>query len=348
MNNFFNKVLFVGPDIKGKGGISSVLCSYRKMLTPFHYISSNSRYGTIVGIYMLIKLMICLPYYVFFKGIKIVHIHGASGKSFVRKALIVNWCKMLGLRVVFHLHGGAFDKYVNQCGVAKIKKTFDRCDELVALTRGWEKYLECNFGKKVYVINNPIEKANNIKRDNDGAIDALFLGLICENKGIYDLLNVVAKNKTYLDGKFILHIGGNGEVDKLNHFIKFHEIGNIVKYEGWVGGEKKIKLLQNCNLYILPSYIEGLPISILEAMSYSMAVISTNIGGIPEIVENGANGIVHEPGDKEAIYNAIKLFIDNPQLIKEYGIEGLKKVESYYPDVVKTQLENLYNQLLNK
>ena len=347
-DSIFSKLLYIGPDINGKGGISSVLSSYSRMITPFYYMPSNSRYGTVLGILMLIKLLVWVPYYCLVKRIKIVHIHGASGKSFVRKRLIMKWAKFWGVKTVFHCHSAEFELYVNRMGKDKVVRTLSEYDSVVVLSQKWATFFRKSLGlSNVVVINNIVEKVeyNNVKNIDTGVVKLLFLGAIGERKGIFDLLEVIALHKNELKNKIKILIGGNGEVDRLMNFIKKNDITSCVEYVGWVVGEKKTELLKNCDVVVLPSYNEGLPIVLLEAMAYAKPSITTNVGGIPEIVENGVNGVVINPGDKEAIYNAMKLFIEKPQLIAEYGVEGLKRVEDYYPESVKKQLENLYNQL---
>ena len=126
--------------------------------------------------------------------------------------------------------------------------------------------------------------------------------------------------------------------------IKKYELENIVFFEGWVGGEKKIELLNWADLYILPSFNEGLPISILEAMSYGLPIISTPVGGIPEVVKG--NGVLVTPGNIKEIHDAIKKYIDNPLLIEKERNISLKMVETYLPDFVMNQLKNIYEKLL--
>ena len=173
----------------------------------------------------------------------------------------------------------------------------------------------------------------------------MFLGAICDNKGIFDLLDVIATNKAEFIGRIKLYIGGNGEVERLQSVISQKQLAEIVEYVGWVTGEDKNRLLKDCDIVMLPSYIEGLPITLLEAMAYAKPSITTNVGGIPEIVESGKNGAIITPGDKKMLYEAIRLFMDNPQLIAEYGNDGLNRVKDFYPQSVKVQLENLYKQL---
>lgn len=100
---------------------------------------------------------------------------------------------------------------------------------------------------------------------------------IGHNKGIYDLIGVIALHKKEFHGRQKLRVGGNGEVDKVKILIKEKKISDIVSYEGWVSGGRKVELLDVSDAYILPSYKEGLPISILEAMSYGLPMISTKV-----------------------------------------------------------------------
>ena len=344
----FDKVLYIGPDIKGKGGISSVLASYEKMIPAFHYMSSNSRKGTIMGVFALMKLMLLLPYFCYIKGIKIVHIHGASRKSFARKSLIIRFAKLMRRKVIFHCHGGEFKTYVAEAGESKVLKVLSKCDAIVVLSQKWVDYFKNDLGlKNVVVINNIVEPAQSFDENPTSSkkLKLLFLGAICDNKGVFDMLDVIAANKAEMIGRIKLYIGGNGEVERLQSVISQTQLGEIVEYVGWVTGENKNRLLKDCDIVMLPSYIEGLPITLLEAMAYAKPSITTNVGGIPEIIESGKNGAIITPGDKKALYEAIRLFMDNPQLIAEYGDEGLKRVNDFYPQSVKVQLENLYKQL---
>lgn len=344
----FDKVLYIGPDIKGKGGISSVLASYEKMIPAFHYMSSNSRKGTIMGVFALMKLMLLLPYFCYIKGIKIVHIHGASRKSFARKSLIIRFAKLMRRKVIFHCHGGEFKTYVAEAGESKVLKVLSKCDAIVVLSQKWVDYFKNDLGlKNVVVINNIVEPAQSFDENPTSSkkLKLLFLGAICDNKGVFDMLDVIAANKANLVGRIKLYIGGNGEVERLQSVISQTQLGEIVEYVGWVTGENKNRLLKDCDIVMLPSYIEGLPITLLEAMAYAKPSITTNVGGIPEIIESGKNGVIITPGDKDALYEAIKLFVENPNLIAEYGAEGLNRVVDFYPQSVKVQLENLYKQL---
>lgn len=127
------------------------------------------------------------------------------------------------------------------------------------------------FNHVATIIDGGVPKWINSRTD---ASPLLFLG---HNKGIYDLIDVIALHKKEFHGRQKLRVGGNREVDKVNILIKEKKISDIVSYVGWVSGGRKVELLDVSDAYILPSYKEGLTISILEAMSYGLPMISTKV-----------------------------------------------------------------------
>ena len=122
----------------------------------------------------------------------------------------------------------------------------------------------------------------------------------------------------------------------------------LVVYLPYVSFEKlgnKQILLNIADAYILPSYNAGLPISVLEAMSYSLPIISTRVGGIPEIVKDGINGLLINPGDKKAIYDSIVSLMNNKELRENMGKQSKDIVKEHLPIYVESQLKQLYNSL---
>ena len=142
-------------------------------------------------------------------------------------------------------------------------------------------------------------------------------------------MGVFCINKYRFSHKIELRIGGGGEVEKLKELISKYELEDFVYYEGFVSGNKKETLLNECDAYILPSYTEGLPVSILEAMSYGKPILSTPVGGIPEVVKE--NGILFQPGDLSAIREAIELIANNKSRRKEMGLKSKEMIEYYLP-----------------
>ena len=96
----------------------------------------------------------------------------------------------------------------------------------------------------------------------------------------------------------------------------------------------------------MPSYNEGLPISLLEGMSYSMPIIATNVGGIPQILKHNINGISVAPGDKKQLAEAIKFYIENTEKLVEHGKASYQQAKNFFPSKVINELEGIYRNLI--
>ena len=221
-------------------------------------------------------------------------------------------------------------------------------DLLICLSNRWLEFYEKNFKvKKVSILNNvvlPLENFNEVSYK--GRLELLFLGLICKDKGVFDLLEVIRANKDKFRNKLFLRIGGNGELERLIAYIRKYDLNDFVSFEGWVSGEKKDLLFRASNVYILPSYYEGLPLSILEAMSYGLPIIASDVGGIPDILNNYTNGLMVEPGNHQEIQKALFALLDNPYLISIYSQKSLFGVVDFLPGSVLNQLLKIYSELL--
>lgn len=346
--NMFEKVLFVGMDYKiPRGGIASVLNTYSTFMHPFKFVrTAASELNSIQKVwYAFSGYLLLLWKLLTDRKIEIVHIHSASGSSFWRKSYIIKIAKVMGKKVIFHCHGGGFKDFRLKSPI-KVDTILNKVDSVVCLSNEWEEYFKGIGCKNVVIIKNVIGEPKIEAIEKDGLIHFLFLGLICDNKGIFDVLRTLAEHKEELLGKMFLHVGGNGQTNRLISTIKKLNIEELVQFEGWVDKEKKQELFNIADVYMLPSYIEGVPISILEAESYHKPIITTNVGGIPSIVKDNKTGLFITPGNSEEIYRAMKLLIENKELRHQFGEAGYKVSTEYLPKTISKELRNLYHNIL--
>lgn len=352
-----SSVLTIGSQYKDhRGGIGGVIDSYSRYFFPFNYVCT---YGTSTNKVSIVFNFIAAIFKLFFlltfnKQILIVHIHGAAKGSFYRKYIIFNISKyFFNKKVIFHSHASEMEVfYTKSSNKLKwiFKDFFSNVDLIICLSESWYEFYTKNFKvRSIVVLENIVEKPKVLrsKKFHSFPIKFLFLGQIGGRKGIFDLLKVVNNNKKLLKGKFLLYVGGNGDVDKLKSYIIHNDLVDFVKFEGWVSGSKKEQLLNSCDIYILPSYNEGLPLSILEAMSYGMPIASTLVGGIPEIVFNNKNGVLFQPGSENGILKSILYFLEVTSRIESHGRISYDVVLPYFPDSVIPKLESIYRSLLN-
>lgn len=343
------KVLTVGPDIRDLGGISAILRTYRSVVPGFVFSPTNSRRGTVMGVFVLAGTLAKLPYYRL-RGHNVLHAHGASGKSFTRKRLLMNVARLLGYKTIFHCHGGGFREFAAQAGAEHIARQLGKFDAIVGLTPEWKDFFSSSLNhQRVVVVANVVEAPSEpIVREprNPGEpLKAVFLGKICDQKGVFDLLEAINLRRNDLAGKLKVRIGGNGESDRLKETIERLELGQIVEYIGGVYGQEKDALLRESELMLLPSYTEGMPITLLEAGVYSMTSLATPVGGVPSLIKPGVNGTLVSPGDLEAIGQVLVEYADSPERVREEGLNALRMVEPHLPSSVNQTLNNLYTSL---
>lgn len=349
------RVLTVGPDhVNYRGGVGSVMNVYARHFAVFPFVTTHrtTRYKWQLIPFFLTQYTRFVRTLSTSADLRIVHIQGSSHGSFYRKFVLFLTAKYgFGKRVIYHMHGSRFEEfYRNSDPVSRfmIKFLVEHADVVLCLSAYWRDFFNQHFRvRRLQVLANVIHRRDPRPVPKpDGPLTVLFLGAIGQRKGIFDLLDVLREHRSVLTGRLRLRVGGNGETERLQAYIAEHDLGSLVQFEGWVSGEKKHELLSTSDIYILPSYHEGLPLSVLEAMNYHLPVISTPVGGTAEAVHEGTNGFLVTPGDKDALYDRLMRFVSQPDLARQMGIASGRIVRQYQPETVFPQLRALYESLL--
>lgn len=332
------KVVMVVPSFSAKGGISSVVNGYRgSELEKKYKIKYIESYCDGSKVKKICKAM--EAYFLFFKEMTInkpdlVHIHSSFGGSFYRKLPFVYIANIFNVPVINHIHGSEIANfYINASNKKKrlVEDCFDRCKYLVVLSEEWKNNLQVvkTNTSKVVIENYSTIHKECLKRKNHQDKIILFLGFITELKGVFDIPDIAKKiTERNRNVKFVL--AGSGEIEKLQAIIEEKGVSQYFSFPGWVKNEKKEKLLQEADLFFLPSYTEGMPMSILEAMGYGLPIVATNVGGIPQLVENGKNGYMVEPGKIDDFAKVILELTGNDELIYRMGKESIEKAYEKY------------------
>ncbi len=256
---------------------------------------------------------------------KIAHIHMSSRTSFYRKSTIIMLLKFFRIPIIIHLHSGEFDIFYSQELNFRMKRyvkwIYSLADKTILLTNGWLKWFKntintnesmvlYNGVKSYYDIDSlPVNNRKNI---------ILFLGRLDKKKGIYDLLYSFQEVIVNVPDA-ILKICGDGEIEKCKQLAKQLNIANNVHFLGWVDEEEKYQLLNQAKIYILPSYFEGLPMGMLEAMSAGIGIIATNVGGIPEAIKHDESALLVDAGSQEKISESIIFLLKNSDKVRKLG-----------------------------
>lgn len=310
------RVLIVGSDSSVKGGITSVIDRFlnynwngiKVELLPT-YIEGNSIKRIVFflkGVFKYIKRLIKNDF-------DIAHIHMSYKGSFFRKYLIVKLSKLFKKKTILHLHGSEFELFYdnsNKFIKKMVNNTLENVDDVIVLGKAWKDVVEKIAPKaNINIFNNAVNIPKLRAGWNDEEINILFLGVLIKRKGIYELIeaiNELNKNGVVKSKKLKFLIGGSGiEEERIKNKINKYNLSSCVEMVGWVTGDMKEKLFNKSQVFILPSYNEGLPMAILEAMSYGIPVIATDVGSVSEVVKTGFTGVLIDKCSVSKIVEAI-------------------------------------------
>lgn len=344
------KVLMVGPARSVKGGMTTVVDNYFEYglseKIELKYIESCNDKNKILKFIQEIKGL-----NEFKKNIKkydIVHIHMASRRSTYRKIKYIQIAKKYNKKVILHIHGGGFSKfYDEECNDRQkeyIKNNLNKADKIIVLSEEWKKYFTKLIKEnKLEILYNGVKVPEEYDKDLSNK-NILFLGRINEQKGIYDLIKAIKIIKEkYPD--VCLYVGGTGEENRIQKSVNELQLEDNVKMLGWINNEQKDKILKKCAIFVLPSYFEAMPMSILEAMSYYCVTLSTNVGSIPKVIQNNENGILVKPGDIKNISDMINYLFENKETMSKISSNARTTIEKKYN--IKKNVNKLLNIYMN-
>lgn len=349
------RVLMCSSDRKEKGGMNSVIDQLMDHNWgddfQFSYLATHITGNAIKKSLFFINAYRKLKKLIKQNAFDIIHIHMSYKGSFYRKYYITKLCKKYKKKVIIHLHGSEFKEFYNR-GDAKRKKQiqelFSIADVSIVLGEDWKKFvLKISPTANVVVINNAVALPEIKDKEARETRTFLFLGALIQRKGVADLLNAVNQMKNERISDFRLVVAGAGAEEKrLKEYVKNNNLQDYVDFMGWVTKEQKPALFEKADVLVLPSYNEGLPIAILEAMSYGLPIISTNVGSIAEAIKENENGFLIKPGDVGALVRAMSaLTLDSEMWKKESTNSRTICEEKFSEDVFFDAIEKVYRGL---
>ena len=268
----------------------------------------------------------------------VVHAHVGHGHwmEFGRSAAFMWATIVAGCPLILHLHGSSF-----HAGIGGFLKRADVVCVPCEATRVWVRSLARNAD----VVVTPPPVAHEVPEVGTKPNLVLFLGRLEAEKGIYDLLEAVAAVRALVPD---VRLACAGEGDRLGvaRYAERLGIADAVKFTGWVGPSGKRALLEHAAVFALPSYREGLPVSLIEAMGAGVPVIASPVGGIPEVVVDGASGYLIGAGDTRSLARALsRLLVDRAQA-KRMGEAARQTAHARFsPQTALAPLEGLYDAL---
>ena len=279
----------------------------------------------------------------------VLHVHTAPRWSFWRDSAYMSAAIAARCPVILHLHGSGFESFHDACSTAAralIRRFFERAAWVAAPSQqlaGWVRSVapSSNAG----FVPNPVA----IPALEDGAAARpnliLFLGKLEAQKGVFDLIDALADVRGAVPDVRLV-CAGEGNRVAVARYAERLGVADAVKFTGWVGPSGKRALLESAAVYALPSYSEGMPMSLLEAMAAGVPVVAAPVGGIPEVVSDGTSGFLAAPGDVATLARLLRKVLLDRGVAARAGAAGRETVRlRFAPERSLPRLEQLYADL---
>jgi glycosyltransferase involved in cell wall biosynthesis len=279
---------------------------------------------------------------------RIVHVHSTVRGSMYRKALVVLCAAALGRRIVFHIHSGpgdvaSFRARMSRARARVLRFSLRRADAVLAVSSASAAELERAFGLgEIEVLPNaapPI--APQPAADRDAAVAVFLGGFANPVKGGATMLEALAPIKP---GELRLVLAGPGDLPPGGRELL--ESRPDVEWRGWLEGAEREEVLASASIFVLASSSEGLPMALLEAMSMGMAIAATEVGGVPDVVDDGVEALLVAPEDPAALAAAIARIAADPELRGRLGRAAQARAAEMGADRVAARIDAIYRGLL--
>lgn len=248
----------------------------------------------------------------------VLHVHLSHGGSVLRKAPLLWAARLRGVPAVVHGHSFDFGGWMGRLpspSRALVRAALPADRWLVLGARLAEEYadaLRLDLAR-VEVLYNPVPPvALPATRGGSSRVETVALGRLGVRKGSYDLVAAVAALPPEVRDRLHLTLAGDGEVAEVRAAAA--PLGEAVTVRDWVGPDERDALLAAAEIFALPSHDEGLPMALLEAMAAGLVPLTTPVGGIPEAVTDGVDGVLVPPGDVPALAGALTRLVGDPAL----------------------------------
>ncbi len=270
------------------------------------------------------------------KGKTILHAHTVLPAGLA--AVLLK--RQAGLKIVCTAHGSDINLYPSKSKIcyALTKYVLERADSVVAVSGNLKEKIRNIIGRKdVTVITNGANVENAAAKDigtsddqKGGAISILFVGTLCFRKGIRELLHAfrLLKNK-YKDLRLIM-LGNNSMKKWIETFVSHNHLDSAVELPGVVDSKEITKYYSRASIFALPSYSEGMPTVMFEAMANKLPIVISRVGGVEEVIRDGINGMLVNPGSVQDLYDKLELLVEDERLRDMLSANAFEEFSANY------------------
>lgn len=365
------RVMMVGSAEESGGGVSSVIKLMKKMPVweeySCYWLGTQIQRNYLWKLWYAVKAAV-MAFFILWRY-SIVHMHTTPDRlGLLIQLPILLWAKCLGKKVILHLHVG------NQLRSKKnplFTFCLKRADRIVLLAKKWERLFAEYYPEvdvKTTVVYNPVEDVdlfvierecpqmirklgvNYFGRYMDQKEKRIMMAAWYNDNKAPDVLLKAIKSLT-VNGYWLtgwkVDMLGNGEVERFKQMAEEMGLSDIVSFPGYVTGKEREEYFRKVSIYCMCSYEEGFPMVVLESWMYGINVVTTPVGGLPDVIEEGKNCLTFDFGDDEGLARQLKLLMENEDRRREMSEYSRKFVyDNFSLEKINKNLDNLYKEVL--
>ena len=344
MSKTYSRVLFVATSRQTMGGITSVLKRYEKMEIWNKYrcdwLETQINKGMALKLWYMIKAYITMLFIV--PRYDIVHFHTVPGNSLIVQMPVFLYSKLWRKKTIVHLHVG------NQLYEYRDNKimnfVLNNATKVVTLAMVINGYLKDLYSIDGAVIYNPISKQPKRELSNTEKF-IFFAAYLIKDKGYTTLLEAFSSiSNKYPDWRLV--IAGTGELEEARKLCNEFGITEQVTIHNWLNRQQMDEMYEKAGIFCIASLKEGFPMSFLEAASYGVPVVSTPVGGLVDVLQDGENSMVFDFNNSKQLAQKLDVLIENEELRRTISMKLQDLVDTTFSEeAVSLQLDKLYMSL---
>lgn len=318
-------MVMAGPDPDGFGGISTVerlmlgqVAGHDELHVRFVTTHQNGSAALRARVFLkgagaVLGLLVA-------RRADVLHLHVSERGSVVRKGLLLRVAVILRVPVVLHCHGAEFAEELAVMPAVRrglVRGVFSRAAHVAVLGQGMVDTVLLAGARAggVHIAPNPVKLPEHVPtRTPSSRVAALFLGRMSERKGASSLVRAIALMEPSIRARLRLRMFGDGPVDDIQALVQELGLCECVLVGGWLAPQARDGELARAQLFVLPSFNEGLPMALLEAMAWGLVPLVTPVGAIPEVIIHRRNGLLVPPGDVLALSSALAEIVGDADL----------------------------------
>lgn len=264
-------------------------------------------------------------------------IFAGARHSFFERILIAAIAKIFSVKSLFCIRDGHFQGWIESSYlINKLVRVLLKIPDVFICQGSDSRNVLLTAGvpeEKTIIVHNWMPRAFDIATQVKSpqiskGLNLVFVGWLVRDKGIWELINAVSKLSLRYD--ITLNIAGGGTLDKsLREYVKEKELVNV-HFHGWLDHAEVTNLLDKSDVFVLPTYVEGFPNALLEAMARGLPAICSGVGAIPDSIKENINGMLIPSRNTKALVSAIEKYVLDRNLIEQHSIASLKQVKDVH------------------